>query len=129
LHFCGIQGITIDWFRPYLTNRKQKVKIKSPNSTHNLASDWELLKHGVPQGSILGPLLVLVYINDLPLQINFLAEPILLYLLMDTSVIISNGNFIDFSASANQVLARMIEWFSANKLVLNLGKTNIMKCF
>ena len=49
------------------------------------------------------------------------------YLLTDTSVIISNGNFIDFSTSANQVLAHMIEWFSGNKLVLNLEKTNIIK--
>jgi len=51
----------------------------------------------------------LVYINDIPLQINSLAEPILFA--DDTSVIISNGNFIDFSTSANQVTARMIEWF------------------
>jgi hypothetical protein len=123
LHFYGMQGITIDWFRSYLTNRKKKVEIKSPNSTHNLVSDWGILKHGVPQGSILGPLLFLVYINDLPLQINSLAKPILFA--DDSSVIISNGNFIEFSISANQVLAHMIEWFSANKLVLNLEKTNI----
>jgi len=45
----------------------------------------------------------------------------------DTSVIISNRNFIEFSTTANLVLARMIEWFSANKLVLNLEKTNIIK--
>jgi len=66
-----------------------------------------------------------VYINDLPLQINSLAEPVLFA--YDTSVIISNENFIDFATSANQILAHMIEWFSANKLVLNLEKTNIMK--
>jgi len=59
------------------------------------------------------------------LQINSLAEPILFF--DDASVIISNENFIDFTTSANQVLEHMIEWFSANKVVLNLEKTNIMK--
>ena len=83
------------------------------------------MKHEVPQGSILGPLLFLVYINDLSLRINSLAEPILFA--DDTSVIFSNRNFIEFSTTAKLVLARMIEWFSANKLVLNPEKTNILK--
>jgi hypothetical protein len=83
------------------------------------------LKHGVPQGSILGPLLFLVYINDLPPKINSLAEPILFA--DDTSVIISKGNFKDFSATSNLVLSRMIEWFAANKFILNLERTNVMK--
>jgi hypothetical protein len=55
LHFYGIQGLTMDLFKSYLTNRKQKVKIKSPNSTHNLVSDWGISKHGGPQVSILRP--------------------------------------------------------------------------
>ena len=59
------------------------------------------------------------------LQINSCAEPILFA--DDTSVIISNRNFIDFSTSANLVLVHVIEGFSANMLVLNLEKTNIMK--
>jgi hypothetical protein len=125
LHLYGIQGITIDWFRSCLTNRKQKVEIKSPNSTHNLVSDWGNIEARSPQGSILGPLLFLVYIDDLSLQINSLAEPI--SFADDTNFIISNRNFINFSTSANLVLARMTEWFSANMLVLNLQKTNIMK--
>ena len=124
-HFHGIQGIAIDWFRSYLMNRKEKFKIKSPTTTQNFVSDWGTLKHGVPQGSILGPLLFLVYINDLPSKINSLAEPILSA--DDTSAIISNRNLKDFSTTAHLVLSRLIEWFSANKLVLNLEKTSIMK--
>ena len=56
----------------------------------------------------------------IPLQINSLAKPILFA--YDTSVRISNENFIDFSTSANQVLVHMTECFAANKLVLNLEK-------
>jgi hypothetical protein len=57
LHFYGIQGVTIDWFRLYLTNRRQKVEIKSLSSSENFFSDWGILKHRVHKGSILGPLL------------------------------------------------------------------------
>jgi hypothetical protein len=66
-----------------------------------------------------------VCINDLPLRINSFAEPILFA--DDTNVIISNGNFRDFSSTSNLVLSHMTDWFAANKLVLNLEKTNIMK--
>jgi len=68
----------------------------------------------------------LVYINDFPLQTNSLADPMLFA--DDTSVIISEGNFIGFSTSTYHVFAHMVKWFSANKLVSNLERTNTMKC-
>ena len=111
LHFYEIQGISEDWFRSCLTNRRQQVEVTSPNSTQNFFPDWGTLKYGVSQGSVLGPLFFIIYTNDLPLRIHSVPEPILFA--DDTSVIISSRNFEDHCLVPN--------------LVLNLDKTTIMK--
>jgi hypothetical protein len=126
LHFYGIQGIAEKWFRSYLTDRKQKVEIKSSNNAQNFFSSWGTIKHRVPQGSILGLLLFIMYINDLPPTINTLSEPTLAN---DTNVIISSKNFDDFCTMSNIVLSHMSKWFTGNKLALNLDKTNILITF
>jgi C4-dicarboxylate-specific signal transduction histidine kinase len=64
-------------------------------------SDWGALKHGVPQGSVLGPLLFKIYVSDLPLKINSESEPVLFT--DDTSVIISSSNFKYFCSLSNLV--------------------------
>jgi hypothetical protein len=68
--------------------------------------------------------LLIIYLNDLPLRINSISEPIFAD---DTSVIISSRNVEDFCSSSNLVLSRAIKWFAAINLVLNLDKTNVMK--
>jgi hypothetical protein len=125
LHFYGIQGITVEWFTSYLAYRKQKFKISSSSNTQNLFSNWRTIKHGVPQGSILGPLLFIIHINDLLPTTNTLANPTIFA--DDTSVIISRKMFDDFCRISNTLLCRMCKWFAANRLALNLDKTNIIK--
>jgi len=114
LHFYGIWGVSLDWFMSYLTNRRQKVEVVSHCSTQNFFSAWDVLKHGVPQGSILRPLLFIIYVC--------IYESDLLKIILftnDTSVIISSRNFKDFCS-------HMMKWFATNNLVLNLDATNMM---
>ena len=65
LNYYGIRGVANNWFKSYLTNRSQHVSIQGQNS------DSESIKHGVPQGSVLGPLLFLLYINDMHAAIKY----------------------------------------------------------
>jgi hypothetical protein len=104
LHYFGIQGAKANWFRSYLTQRKQKIEIKSPYATQSTYSIWGTIKHGFPQGSILGPLLFITYINDLPKTINTLAIPIIFA--DDTSVIISSKNLDNFCIPCHHGMAR-----------------------
>ena len=74
----GIEGTSLDWFKSYLTNRTQRC------SVNGCLSDFTTLKCGVPRGTILGPLLFLIYINDFPNCLSFsipvLMIPIILML-------------------------------------------------
>ena len=113
----GIRGLPLQWFSSYLSNRYQYVYLQNEKS--NLLN----VTHGVPQGSILGPLLFLIYINDL-----FVVCPECLCLLFadDTSLLFSDKNFQDLVLNVNQTLERVSTWFQVNKLSVNVEKTNYM---
>jgi hypothetical protein len=117
LQFYWIRHAAEDWFRCCVRNRRQKVEVTSPNSTKNLFSACSTLKHWVPQGSILMPLLFIIYIDDLPLRINSVSESVLFA--HDSSVIIWSRNFDDFCSMSNSVFSCVIKLFAANNFVLN----------
>ena len=115
LTLYGIQNTELLWFKNYLLNRKHATNFKGEISERLNTNT------GVPQGSILGPLLFLIYINDLAINI----EGSLLYA-DDTTLINEDSNIQELEVKANQTITIADDWFKANKLTLNAKKTRNM---
>jgi hypothetical protein len=126
LEFCGVTGTTFKLIKSYLEGRYQKVILDGNLS--NFYSEWGEIRHCVPQGSILGPLLFLLYINDLPQIVNDNAE-VVLYAddTSDTSIIITSPNPTNSTNSANKILQDINKWFTTNLLSVNSDKTQYMQ--
>ena len=117
LSHYGVRGLPNDWFKSYLSNRKQFVTV------HGKKSRLTNSKHGVPQGSILGPLLFLIYINDLHKSI---AHSQVFHFADDTSLIIEGKSLKTLNRSVNRDLKLLSEWLRSNKISLNASKTELI---
>ena len=115
LENIGIRGLNLCWFKSYLTNRQQLVVCQ------RRLSKLRLVKFGVPQGSILGPLLLLLFINDLP-NASTLVDFVLFA--DDSNVFFSHKTYEGLFELVNLELQKIADWFKSNTLSLNLSKTN-----
>lgn len=113
LEHYGVRGLPLRWFVDYLRDRSQCVKVGSSISTP------KTINIGIPQGSILGPLLFLFYINDLP-NVSKLS-PILFA--DDTTLSITNVNYSVLIEQTNGELRKVFSWMVANRLSVNVSKT------
>lgn len=117
LNLYGIQGKPLDWFQSYISNRFQICSI------NGALSDKQTVTCGVPQGSTLGPLLFLLYINDLP---NALEHSKARMYADDTTMTASGESISEVEELLNSDLEKAKDWFITNKLSLNTSKCEYM---
>ena len=117
LEHYGIRGVTKLWFQDYLTNRKQVVKYGQ------IRSKEMLIQTGIPQGSILGPILFLLYMNDIE---N--CSKLLSFVLFadDTNIFYSNSCLEVINEVVQTEINKVTEWLNVNKLSLNITKTKFI---
>ena len=113
LKHYGIRGVALKWFGDYLDNRKQYVELKG------IKSERLSISCGVPQGSILGPLLFLLYINDLPNVSKCLS--FIMYA-DDTNVFMSSNCIRSLESIMNDEINKLVKWMRINRLSLNVKK-------
>ena len=124
VEFYGITGIVNKQMRSYLENRYQRISLND-SKINKVYSKREHIEHGVPQGSVFGPLFFLIYINDFSSIIGKIANPVLFadY----TRIIISHTNPEEFKNNINTVLTDTINWFQSNFLTLSCDKTHFVQ--
>ena len=115
MHWAGF--CKLSWFKNYLTDRKQTVQFKTEQSKERPVSS------GVPQGSILGQLLFILYVNDLPKVWS--KTKVILYA-DDTAILCKGKNNAQIQNTLNSEMSLCSEWFTQNKLHLNVSKTKSM---
>ena len=119
----GLRGITLNWFSSYLSGRKLRSKVGVSSGSTNSYSDYYAVDIGMPQGSCLGPLLFLLYINDLNLNLEY--SKIILFA-DDTTIFMGHRNLTYLNWCLMTDLQHINDWFLANKLTLNIDKSHYL---
>ena len=111
----GVEDSLMDWFESFLTGRRQRVVLGQD------VSDWSLVFSGVPQGLVIGPLLFIIYINDLPEK---LINKFKLYA-DDSKIIAKVGDSVE-KASLQEDISSVVNWTKTWLMKLNAGKCKVM---
>jgi len=120
LKYYGINGKDLILYHYCLVNRYFRTAIYNDRDNSNKVSSWDKVRH--TQGSVFGPLVFLLYINDLPKIINKTSTTIIFA--DDTRILFAHSNLKDFNTNIHRVFATLNKWFRANLLSLNFNKTN-----
>lgn len=124
LHSYGFRGTVNDLLESYLSNRKQKVVLKQNGKIYE--SKFRKLVQGVPQGSILGPVLFKIFINDLPLSLDQSVCETIIFA-DDTTIVLNAPNLTTLNKLFEDVLLKVQAWCEESGLILNETKTHFMK--
>ena len=111
LEFYGVKGCILNWLKSFLHNRVVLQFVSSPNRL----SEWERVRHGVPQDSVLGPLLFNVYTNNFPCIIKKISRIILFA--DDTNILVSSSDLNELNSKLNSVLCCISKWLQNKQLV------------